>query len=1018
MTASSPLRALALGLLLGLLLPSLRAQDETPDEAYAFAAGLHDRGLHERAEKSFADFIARHPKDRRLAAARFYRGQSLVALGRDEEALPLFGAYVASGEKPLRRQALLRAGELLQRAGKGADALRALDALLQEGAGDEEEAAWYFVGEAARQAGDGERADRAHAKVVASWPAGRYAPWSRLALAYRALEADRGEDALELFRAAAKEDSLRLEAEAMAAESLLVLGRFDEAEAAYGALAKAATDRFAAQVSLGRARAAFGRGDLGRAMKAFRAHAAAHPDDPRAPRALIRAAAKLHEDGKGKEGLALLKLVKGATGQDAADLAYWSGRILDAGGDTEAALTELAAAASRSPRRKFAYADALARAGRFEEAQRTLAELTGETKDAALLDEARFARAFALNRLERHEEAIAVLRPLLRDGIEDGFARDVLFALGENAFALERRREAEAWFDRLIARGPGAWHAESLYKKGWCAYGEDRARDAAKAFGALVAADPRGPFAAEASYLIGKCHEKLGENAEGGSGLPTRRGGGGGRRLRSARASRRRGGGAPRGTVRRGRDALRRARPREARTGPRRGGLGRSRRVPLRGRAPRGGARGLGPAPEAGARSPARARSAHRPGLVAPRSVGAARPRRPPSRPPARRPIPAVAAERSTSRDSRSTRRVGAPRPPCRCVCWRRARSIPDAARRSCCGASRSRRPVTTPARADPSSARRPTPRFPGGTRPSTSSVPARSRGRRGRSGRGLHRAREGLRREPARAGRGLPSRRVGLRPRGLGRRPRALRARRGPRRRRRPRRRARLQARLVPGEARAAARRASPSRPSPRTRRARSRRVRLPRRGRGGARGRLRGGGGRLRGDGREAPAPRERRRRARAAGALSRRRRSPGEDVVALAPVVLARARTRRAPRGHRVGAGDAPRPRSPRARPRGLPQGGGPRARPLAARAQFRIGECFRAAGDRERAIDEMLKVAILYAHAEWVAKATATAADLLEEGGEKEKAAKLRADLLREHPDSPEAKRLRAKGVNRG
>ena len=501
----------------GTCLSGFAAAPQSAADEFAFAAGLHDRGLHDRAIRAFDKFLGDRPRDPRVAKAHFYLGQSLAEIGQDARALTCFEKYLASGEDELKGRALLRAGELLQRTGKAKRAMRRLLALIKSSRDAELlEPAHYFLGEAAAAAGDVERSKEAFSDLLETWPRSQYVPWSRLALGYFHFQAQEFKAALRQFRKLRKAKGtpkeLAIEARIMVAESLFEMKEFSLASEGFASLRSEVKGRFSAQASLGFARSTLGEGKIERAVAAFEDHAKTFGDDPRLTRALIRAAASLHEMDRGQEGLSLVLLVRDAKGQDAEDLAFWSGRLLDANGDTKAALRELETAAKKSPRRKFSYGDALSRAGKFDAAAKVFAQVRRETKDEALRRESAFAEAYALNRSERYEPAIKVLTPWVGKRLPADLQRDVLFALGENYFALKRFEEAESWFQQILELDDGKYRLESLYKKGWCAWSTKRPKTSREAFQSLVAADPQGPYSEEAQYLIAKCYEAEGQH--------------------------------------------------------------------------------------------------------------------------------------------------------------------------------------------------------------------------------------------------------------------------------------------------------------------------------------------------------------------------------------------------------------------------------------------------------------------------------------------------------------------------
>lgn len=494
------------------------AQIDRARDDFNLAAGLYDRSLHDRAVKAFRQFLEKWPRNPRVPKARFYLGQSLVELNREQEALPHFQAYVASGERALRGEARLRAGELAHRLGRHAAATEVLDALLKERNPDRvTEAGLYFLGEAAVAAGNEKRGREAYERLVAAFARGSYAAYASQALGFLEFKAKQPQAALSHFsRARGAEDAeLAMEARCMIGECLLELGKANEAHDAFAQARRGAQGSFAAQAGLGSARALLAMKKADEAVAEFTRVARAHPGDERVPGALIRAAATLHQTGKSPLGLRLLGQVRSAKGQDAQDLAYWRGLLMAETGSRGQAIEELKGALAKesgpgSLRRRYTLGDQLTKAGRLAEAAEVFSAIRKEAGDDEIGAEAAYAEAFVLNRLKKYDAAARVLESLTRRRVPDGLRRDGLFALAENLFALKRYDRARATYERLVEDSKGV-HQESLYKSGWCAYLLSRHDDAIASFQRLLKLEP-GPFHGEARYLIGKCHEAAGRH--------------------------------------------------------------------------------------------------------------------------------------------------------------------------------------------------------------------------------------------------------------------------------------------------------------------------------------------------------------------------------------------------------------------------------------------------------------------------------------------------------------------------
>jgi tetratricopeptide (TPR) repeat protein len=113
-------------------------RSDAPADASDFAEAMapYVRGDDAAAEAALARFLQAHPRD---ARASFYRGVSLLRLGRPEDAVPLLGAAAESGPAPEGARWYLALAHL--QSGNEAAALRELDAVAGEGGANALEAA-------------------------------------------------------------------------------------------------------------------------------------------------------------------------------------------------------------------------------------------------------------------------------------------------------------------------------------------------------------------------------------------------------------------------------------------------------------------------------------------------------------------------------------------------------------------------------------------------------------------------------------------------------------------------------------------------------------------------------------------------------------------------------------------------------------------------------------------------------------------------------------------------------------
>lgn len=478
---------------------------------FAVAAGLHDRGLHERAVRAFRDFLETHGDDGRVPRAHFYLGESLVALERDSEALPHYEAHARDRRSDMRRHANLRCGEILLRQDQAGRAYKRLSRLLQrEDLGELEEAALYFFAEAANADGKIKEAADAYRRLLSSHADGVYFRHASVALGTIELAAKRAEEALGVLTpvASSGRDELTTEAQLLLGEAWLQADKPSKAADMFERAAKKAPRRAAA----GHARALFAAGDGEAAVRRLRAVLVDSSEDALLVRTAVRLAALMRDDGRADLGAALLDGIEGGRGQDAEDVAYWRGLLAADLGDTDRGVEELerAVAADASPERRFSLADTLSRAGRFEKAAGIFASLRKSKAAPGLRYEATYAEAFARSRLGEHDAAARLLSTLDRDGVSDALRRDAIFALAEAHFGQGRLDRAARQYGRCTDPGHPR-RRDAAYKLGWCTFELERYDEALEALAGVVAVD--GPWRDEAVFLSAKCEERLGRFA-------------------------------------------------------------------------------------------------------------------------------------------------------------------------------------------------------------------------------------------------------------------------------------------------------------------------------------------------------------------------------------------------------------------------------------------------------------------------------------------------------------------------
>lgn len=538
-------------LVLSLLAPHLAAQ-EKPQEAYALAAGLYDRGLHDRAAVRFRAFLARHPKHPLAPRARFFLGASLLRTGDEAGALAAFESYLADRDATFVKEARYRVGELRRRRGEAVRALEALDPLLASGdLGDLRGPVLLAHALASEAAGRTKAAKRSGSRLLAmkKVPSSLEEQASFL-LARLEFRAKRFKQAVKFLASAGKSPEARY----LLARSASALGNDEQAASILESLSGKSEDevfenevRFSLAFSLhrlGRYREAskvltsllagsipedwkrdvvFARGEAEFAANRFEAAARDYAELARQPRAShgIEALYKwgwcLFEAGERDAALTCFEKVLAFAGDNAwaPDAAYLKALILDdKAEDAKGRRAALAAweVAGRRARKPDERARAVLRSawlsrdlGRHGEALEKAVSLTRGELPADLRSDALYLMGLEALQEGRPKQAIEALSRLVKEG---GPHREE--ALLPLAMAFERSREPARAKKPLEAflRGTtrGKARIQALYELGFVCMDLKDVEGAVRAFTALVEEAPGDALAAEALFRLGELH--------------------------------------------------------------------------------------------------------------------------------------------------------------------------------------------------------------------------------------------------------------------------------------------------------------------------------------------------------------------------------------------------------------------------------------------------------------------------------------------------------------------------------
>jgi tetratricopeptide (TPR) repeat protein len=161
---------------------------------------------------------------------------------------------------------------------------------------------------------------------------------------------------------------------------------------------------------------------------------------------------------------------------------------LRAAGRTEEAMTHYRAAAAEEPAAHYALGFELGRAGRFEDAERELAEYIARAPDGGLVPRASYLRGQALLRLQRPVDAENAFRDAIRMAPRNP---DAYGALADVLASQGRHGDAIALYRAQLERAPAS--VEGLQGLGLALYATDQGSEAVDAFQKAAALRPADP---------------------------------------------------------------------------------------------------------------------------------------------------------------------------------------------------------------------------------------------------------------------------------------------------------------------------------------------------------------------------------------------------------------------------------------------------------------------------------------------------------------------------------------------
>ncbi len=492
------------------LVPSALAGDPPPharvDPHYRAGLGLLERGQHAMALTELEAFLATGPAGDERANAEYARAICLIQLDRSDEARGALDAVLSAGPFAFRADTLLMRARIAFDAGEFADAAEFAGRIARESPDFGQCAfARQLAGESLLRAGRGAEALKELDALLATKPAPAIAGRAALLAAYAAANAHDDKGALERLALAPREGAERPAIDLLAAQCHHRLGDLKRAFASYAAAAES-TPSDEALLGVGQTGRAIGERDRARAALDVLLAPGRSPSPGTRTSATIERARIALEEHDPARARALLEGIE-PTDESADRLLSWRANAQAAQGDRAAAIATLEEALRRAPR------SGLAPAMRFDLAALLLAEERWEAAATAYdrflagspkhprASEAAVRRAICLARLHRAEEARAAFSAALRTLPPEATAEREL-ALAES---LDLATVASDWSavtalaeSLLKTSTDGPRRAEAEFRLGIAAARTKRYADAVAALDRSLADAPKAPSAAHA----------------------------------------------------------------------------------------------------------------------------------------------------------------------------------------------------------------------------------------------------------------------------------------------------------------------------------------------------------------------------------------------------------------------------------------------------------------------------------------------------------------------------------------
>lgn len=511
---------------------SLDAQMDGEGRAFFVAKSAFDDGFLRESRVQLKGILDKYPATRFRLEIYFLLGQIALSEKNYERAQVHFRRILRAPENPFKERAQFYLGQSYHASGKDAQALRAMQELL-----DKHPFTGYVaiarltMGKSLRRMGRWEEARESFAKVASDFAGTTPGAWALVEQA-KGFQAQgkfiRAADSLSALSASALNPLKPGESELWLGNCFRAAKQWVKALEWYGKTQeKSVPEGIRARGLLAKAATLVRTGDFAGAAAAYAEYGKQYP--------------KGRDAGWAAMGLARLKLRAGDW-DDAARLAkaattgaavkgprlreealFLRCRIALARKEYPESLRLCRSFLARYPESPYAeftlygVAQSLFYAGEYEQSQKALEACLAAGASGDLRRRILLMQGDAMSLLSRPDDAIAAYKRVLSEYPSDAKADEVLHRLGYCHYQNKRWDEASEVLRKLWEKYPASpWADSALYRLGWIRLQKGAYADAAEYFRMLREKSPEGIYAEQALYQEGVCRYRLHDYAKAG----------------------------------------------------------------------------------------------------------------------------------------------------------------------------------------------------------------------------------------------------------------------------------------------------------------------------------------------------------------------------------------------------------------------------------------------------------------------------------------------------------------------